>query len=190
MTLLLIIAAAVFTLVSAYHLVMPFLSSRQDLLRFEVLDEDLRRVEELAAQKSTLLKTLRDVEFDFETGKISESDHRDLKQRYERQAVEVMRALDEIHGGRGWEQAIDAELSRRLEKISQTRQTQQQHAAEASAADVAVCPDCSKEMEADARFCSQCGATIGDDATSHEPEEKQVPVESHALPSSGSEVAT
>jgi cytochrome c-type biogenesis protein CcmH/NrfG len=203
MTLLLIIGAAIFTLVAAYHAVTPFLSSRQDQLRFEVLDEDLRRVEELAARKSNLLKSLRDVEFDFETDKISESDYRELKQRYERQAVEVMRDLDEVHGGRGWEKTIDEELGRRLIRIKEKRQTARgsdatSQSATSSAASAAVCPDCSKEMETNARFCSQCGATMVDETdepASHEPAsneaaDKQAPLESHTLPTSGSEVAT
>jgi cytochrome c-type biogenesis protein CcmH/NrfG len=196
MTLLIIIASAVFTLVAAYHLVTPFLSSRQDQLRFEVLDEDLRRIEELVARKATLLKTLRDVEFDYETNKISESDYRELKQRYERQAVEVMRDLDEIHGGRGWEETIDAELGRRLLRVKEQqakkqaeRQTERQ-AERPSPASVVVCPDCSKEMEADARFCSQCGTTIADQGDESDESKNSAPIESHALPRSGSEVAT
>lgn len=165
MTLLLIIAAAIFTLVTTYHLVLPFLSSHEESLRFEVLDEDLRKVEELVARKTTLLQTLRDVEFDYETSKISEDDYRDLKRRYERQAVEVMRELDNLHGGRGWEEAIDAELDRRLAKLQVDRQTDRQaeqprEAAAAQPAELVDCPDCGKEMEANARFCSQCGTTL------------------------------
>lgn len=194
MTLLLIIAAAIFTVVAAYHLVLPFLSSHEEKLRFEVLDEDLRRVEELAAKKATLLQTLRDVEFDYETEKITEADYRHLKKRYERQAIQVMRELDELHGGRGWEEAIDKELAQRLERLAAQKEAKRRDArsrnlARAESARLVNCPECGKEMEADARFCSQCGTTLaGDD--SGESEDNQAPVESRALPNAGSEVAT
>ncbi len=186
MTLLLIIAAAIFTLVAAYHLVLPFLTTHEESLRFEVLDEDLRKVEELAARKSTLLQTLRDIEFDFETDKISEKNYKELKSRYEREAVTVMRELDELHGGRGWEETIDSELERRLDKIQAERELER---AEERSTGMMDCPDCGKEMEADARFCSQCGATLAEDTPTTD-EKDQSPMESRTLPSSGSEVAT
>lgn len=191
MTLLLIIVAAIFTLVAAYHLVLPFLSTHEESLRFEVLDEDLRRVEELAATKATLLQTLRDVEFDYETDKITEADYKALKKRYERQAVEVMRELDELHGGRGWEETIDKELAQRLEKMAAQREASNRRDRQRKPAGAALvdCPECGKEMEANARFCSQCGTTLADDNSSAT-EDNQAPMESRALPNSGSEVAT
>jgi ribosomal protein L32 len=168
--------------------VLPFLTTHEQSLRFEVLDEDLRKVEELAARKSALLQTLRDVEFDYETGKITENDYRDLKARYEREAIEVMRELDNLHGGRGWEEAIDAELDQRVAKI---RAEREKAPAESTSPELIDCPECGHEMQANARFCSQCGTTLADVSTSKANKDDQTsPMESRALPNSGSEVAT
>lgn len=180
MTLLLTLLAVVFTIAAAYQLIRPFMTSRRDQLRFEVLDEDLRRVEELVARKSTLLQELREIKFDHETGKISEADYEEMKQRFERQAVQVMRELDELHGGRGWEDAIDEELERRLDKVFAQR--------EAGAADTAVaCHECGKEMEPGARFCSQCGATL--EAFDEADESAEPDLSTNRLITSGPEVA-
>lgn len=64
---------------------------------------------------------LRELEFDRQTGKISDADYGPLKARYTDEAVAVMRA---------------AESGRK------------------------ACPTCGPRPEADARFCSRCGAPL------------------------------
>lgn len=62
---------------------------------------------------------LRELEFDRQTGKISDSDYEPLKARYTAQALAVMRA-----------------------------------------GNAAVCERCGPRPEADAEFCSRCGAPL------------------------------
>lgn len=192
MTILLIIAAAIFTVVAAYNLIAPFLASREDQLRAEVLEDDLRQVEELVARRANLLQSLRDIEFDHETGKLTDADFEHLQKRYERQAVRVMRELDDLHGGRGWESAIDEQLAERLAQIERRRQAEKAPAGPAAPAVAMIaCPECGKDMESDARFCSQCGTTLN--AADDEPassDDGAAALESHAISNSGSEVAT
>jgi len=64
---------------------------------------------------------LRELEFDRQTGKISDADYGPLKARYTAEAVAVMRA--EGSEGRS-------------------------------------CPNCGPRPEADAQFCSRCGASL------------------------------
>lgn len=175
MTLILVIIAVIFTLFMVYQTVRPFLKSQQERVRFEILDHDLRRVGELAARKAGLLASLREVEFDYSTGKLTDEDYKKAKARYERAALKTMRALDELHGGRGWETAIDTELGQRIAVMRQRDQAAQ-HTEPApqppkSAPKPIECPDCGKKLEADARFCSKCGTTIqpvSDESTSNE----------------------
>ncbi len=196
MTLLLIIVAVIFTLVAAYNVVTPFLSSERDQLRFELLDEDLRRVEELASQRALLLQELRDITLDRETGKLSQEDYEELKSNYERQAVQVMKELNEIHGGRGWEEAIDDELERRLARFEAERAQQGAERGSQKAEPEAAfieCPECTKRLEPEARFCSRCGTNMTDDkpATDDQLADSQTAsIESRALSNPGSEVAT
>ena len=175
-TTVMVLAAVALTLVALYHLVVPFFLSRRDQVRFELLDQDLRRVEELAARKSALVQMLREIEFDHQTHKISDEDFAELKRGYERQAVRVMRELDALRGGTGWEAAVDGELARRLEALPAGRADAPKSALahppeepaldDEPAADGVVCPSCHKRMEPDARFCSQCGYAFSDPAGS------------------------
>jgi cytochrome c-type biogenesis protein CcmH/NrfG len=68
---------------------------------------------------SPAIDSLRELEFDRETGKISDDDYAPLKARYTEQALAVMRA-----------------------------------------GDVAICEKCGPRPEADAEFCSNCGAAL------------------------------
>lgn len=55
-----------------------------DAVRSNLLDERRR-----------LLNHLREIQFDFETGKLDAADYHQLRDRYEREAIAVMAALDE-----------------------------------------------------------------------------------------------
>ena len=51
---------------------------------------------ELYALKDVTYETLRDVQFDFHAGKISEADYRDMTDRYTREALEVVQRIDAL----------------------------------------------------------------------------------------------
>lgn len=48
-------------------------------------------------ERRRLLAHLREIQFDFDTGKIDARDHAELKAKYEQEALAVLRALD-AHG--------------------------------------------------------------------------------------------
>lgn len=123
MTIGFIVVAIAFTVVMTVHIFRPFARSRREQMSFELIDEDLREVESLVARKVALVQALRDIEYDFQTHKISEEDYRRFKRSCERQAVAVMRRLDKLHGGdRDWESVIDQAVADRM-KSSQTQTT-------------------------------------------------------------------
>ena len=70
-------------------------------------------------RQSPAVDSLRELEFDRQTGKISESDYAELKTRYTEQALTVMRA-----------------------------------------GNLPVCERCGPRPEADAEYCSNCGAAV------------------------------
>ena len=165
-TLFLIFVCAAGTLFAFYKVVAPFLEDRREQLRLEILDEELEQLEELVARKSVLVQTLRDIEFDYETGKLSDEDYERLKKTHEHRAVKVMRQLDELRGGVDLDEQIDSALEERLAERARSRRTD---SAETRADRESIaCPECDKELEAEARFCSRCGTPIGDDETPDE----------------------
>lgn len=186
MTPILVFIAIIFTAMMIFQMLRPFLRSQQERVRFEILDHDLRRVGELAARKAGLLESLREVEFDYRTGKLNEEDYQAAKSRYERATIKTMRALDEIHGGRGWESAVDDELNKRI-AVMQQREQAAAHSTPKVSAEI-ECPDCGKQLEADARFCSNCGTTLQRSAPKSGAADGAEPKNTSTLPKSGSKV--
>lgn len=174
MTLPLVFIACAFTLFTIYKMIAPFLEERDEQIRSELLDEELREIELLVARKSALLLALRDIEYDWETAKISEEDYTRFKRSCERQAVAVMRRLDAIHGGRGWEVVIDEELARRLAEHSPddetSRESSEKTRTPAQSVDLPVldkstaselpCTTCGAMLATDDLFCSKCGTPV------------------------------
>ena len=58
--------------------------------------EDADRLAELEARKEAKYREIRDAQMDFETGKLSESDHRALDRQLRAEAMEVLRAIDDV----------------------------------------------------------------------------------------------
>lgn len=135
-----------------------------------VTDADWRRMEdessELLSRRDRLVEELRDLEFEAALHKLSDGDLAELRARYEAEAVDVVRRLDE--GAEQYQQRID-------QAVDKARATENAPAvaAEPTLADGAepaantvegatppttACRACATALPADAAFCDACGA--------------------------------
>jgi hypothetical protein len=90
-----------------------------------------------ADQRSSVLAAIHGLDEDFEIGKVSEADHREMRQTLRAEAVELLRT----------ERAALAAAA---------------HPDSAGDSAMRSCPSCDTEAGADARFCSQCGVSLDD----------------------------
>ena len=172
-SLILVFISAALTIFALYKIVSPFLEARRDQLRFEVLDDELTELERLVARKSVLLQSLRDIEFDHETGKLSDEDYERLKKKHEHRAVRVMRQLDELRGGVDLDEMIDSALEERLAEKARPDESQERDVQ----AEKLACPECGEQLEPEDRFCSHCGLKLDEASQSDEDDEAEVEVE-------------
>jgi hypothetical protein len=72
--------------------------------------------DELEREKRSLLKAIKEVEFDLQTGKMSPKDAEAITRVYRARAIEVIKAMDELdaRGGRSIRQQIEIEVKARL----------------------------------------------------------------------------
>lgn len=115
----------------------------------KVIDE----LEELYARRDALYQAIKDLEMDYQAGKLSEEDYRLFRQRLRRDAAEVLRAIDARI-------AREKEVRERLEALVKTMREQSQAAAEDEAAAPRYCGQCGHRVNPGDRFCSQCGAAL------------------------------
>jgi hypothetical protein len=105
------------------------------------------RLRELERDKQAVLKAIREIELDYQMRKISESDYKELLQRYRTRAMRIIRELD---AGDNYRVLIEEELKTRLSAM-----------AAAPAASTMPCPACTTSNDADALFCKKCGQKLG-----------------------------
>ena len=118
-----------------------------------------RRRKELEREKQSLLKALKELEFDHEMGKVSQKDFEDIGALYRARAIGVMRRLDDAGGD--YQKMIAADVAKRLKKApAATAATTS--GAESAAALLAEdgCPKCKTRNDADAEFCKKCGSKL------------------------------
>lgn len=168
MTLLFIALAIAFTIAMTVMMIGPFTRDRSEQLSMELLDEKQRQIEALVSRKVALVQSLRDIEYDWKTDKISREDYERFRKSCERQAVGIMRRLDGVHGDdRNWEDVIDRAVAERLDDGEQAASADE-HPADGETAhsdstpDTAErsCPGCGRSLDPDDRFCSRCGTPV------------------------------
>jgi flagellar biosynthesis/type III secretory pathway M-ring protein FliF/YscJ len=62
-----------------------------------VVDRDQAQRDELEAAKEAKYLEIRDAEMDFRTGKLSEADYKAMDRQLRAEAVDILRAIDELH---------------------------------------------------------------------------------------------
>jgi hypothetical protein len=132
-------------------------------------------------RKRSILRALKDLEYERSVGKISDEDFAELSARYRAEAKALLKLIDaeaapmrkraeERLAARLLEEK-DAAKPRKSKKGKVTKQAEaaaaEEPVAEASAPDASespartACPSCSTTNDADAAFCKRCGVALG-----------------------------
>jgi hypothetical protein len=137
-----------------------------------VTDADWRRMEdessELLSRRDRLVEELRDLEFEAAMHKLSDGDLAELRARYEAEAVDVVRKLDE--GAEQYQRRLAQAVEKAPAKVPAAPVAEAPAATEVPAAGVpadapapasATCRSCETALPADAAFCDACGSAQG-----------------------------
>ncbi len=84
------------------------------------LATDVNPLKELYEQREAIYTAIRELDFDYQTGKIAEEDYRPLRDRYVAQGVEVLKRIDALTGGDG-RAALEAEIERQVAALRRQR---------------------------------------------------------------------
>ena len=108
-------------------------------------DPDSQEVEALQLQKETLYTAIRDLDFDFQTGKVDQHDYIKLRRALENEAVHVLRQLDALDPVMRLDQELEQQIALLREQDSQAAPSQK------------ACKDCEVPLRGDENFCPICG---------------------------------
>jgi hypothetical protein len=106
----------------------------------------------LEREKTLVLRTIKELEFDFAMKKIAQADYDEMSGRLRRRAMGLIQQLDATSGYRD---QIEKELASLLPTPVSAPSTR--HSAPGTRAE---CASCGTANDADARFCKQCGTSL------------------------------
>ncbi len=117
-------------------------------------------------EKTLVLRSIKDLEFDHAMGKVSDKDFAEMSERLRARAAGLIRQLDE---GANYRQVIQSEIEKRVKTPAPARAAQEPPAAAATAVADApsaetktkLCLSCCTPNDPDARFCKGCGYQLG-----------------------------
>ncbi len=135
----------------------------------------------LLRQRGAIYAAIRELDFDFGLGKISEEDYRPQRERLVAQGVEVLKQLDALppDGTATFEAEIEAEVKRLRQKRGRPMgRRARKPAAPKQVSDEEIeaqvralrrrqtpassfCAQCGAAVQPDDRFCRNCGAALG-----------------------------
>lgn len=158
-----IVAAVLVGLAAVWGILQPLFGGRVRAAVYEPPDPE-------DTAKGVALAALKEIEFDRETGKLSDEDYAFLKKKYTGAALEALRE-EEVAGpadgaaaaattatpssGRaGGAGDVEAMIAARVRAL--------RFAATSAPPGAPTCPECGPRPEADAVFCSTCGRRMAD----------------------------
>jgi hypothetical protein len=150
-----VLAAALVGLAAVWLVLQPLvLPSRPKTPVYEPLDPE-------ETPKGVALAALKEIEFDRETGKLSDEDYTFLKGKYTGVALDVLRAESAEAAERG-AQEVGARSEKQdgsgdVEAMIAARVRALRSAATSAPPGAPACSTCGPRPEADAVFCSTCG---------------------------------
>ncbi len=115
----------------------------------EVLGDRARAA--LEREKTLVLRSIKELEFDRGMGKVSEKDFGEMSARLRARAARLMRQLD---AGSIYREQIEKEVERRVAVLNPKPQSPSPKTQGAG------CATCAAVNDVDARFCKQCGARL------------------------------
>ena len=99
---------------------------------------------ELLHRKKLVFDTIKDLEFDRSTGKLSREDFEQLHREHENSVKQIDEQLKSVKKAG----AVEASLEKEIRQITAKMQTG------------LFCSSCGKRLQNDDKFCSRCGAKV------------------------------
>jgi len=92
---MIIVIALVLTLLTCAFVIYPFLQKRPRPI--EQVEDD--RLRELHSQRDITYSMLKELEFDYHSGVLTDEDYRELESKYKSKAISILQSIDELEKG-------------------------------------------------------------------------------------------
>lgn len=136
-----IIFFAILLTVAAFgYVVYPLLRGRRRAAAADIGNEP---ADGLLMRRDTTYSMLKEIEFDYRSGLLTEEDYHDLDARYRHKAISILKSIDQA--GESGDDAGD-EIERQVAEMRRGKQR--------------FCSQCGVALRPAVRFCANCGASL------------------------------
>ncbi len=141
---MLTLACGVLTLASAFFVIAPLFTEPKGNIEAELLAEtDLDR---LLNRKAVVYTNIKDLEFEYRMGRLSDDDFRRLEAGYKAEASQILMELDGLGLEGDPDESIEKEIAARKARLFPV-----------GGGKVASCPSCGADLISGKKFCADCG---------------------------------
>ena len=141
--------AIILSIILLIYVIVP-LTENKYKLAFVPFMKTNNKTNNLQERKNELLGALKEIEFEFQMGKLSEQDYNDLKNDYQTNALKILKELDKKNNGKSEIDDIENEIMKYRSKQKDDF---------VSAKIVKYCPNCGEPVKT-TKFCSNCGKSL------------------------------
>jgi hypothetical protein len=145
---MLILACSAMVAVAACYVMMPLFKEPKGNLEVELLAET--ELDRLLNRKAIVYSNLKDLEFEYKMGRLSDADFRRLEGGLKVEASVILQQLDQLGAENNIDEIIEKDIASRKEKLRAPGKRGNQHQA-------GQCPSCGADLLAGKKFCADCG---------------------------------
>jgi len=149
-----ILAVLVLTVLTFVFIAYPLIKQAARPARM-VNDE---KQHELYSRRDTTYSMLKELEFDFQSGILTEDDYRDLSARYKNQAISILKRLDDAEKETNPGDEIEKQILRLRRGTGQRRPETIGNSEKNAAIEEQIEKEIKNLRQGTGRFCTQCGA--------------------------------
>ncbi len=144
---MLLVACAALVVLTIVCVLNPLFKESRNELDVELLAET--ESDHLLNRKATIYGNLKDLEFEYAMGRLSEQDFQRLEAAYKNEAAVVLRKLELSGASDDFDEAIEKEVALRKSRLLASESKK--------AVDGSKCPFCGAEVIAGKKYCADCG---------------------------------
>jgi hypothetical protein len=110
----------------------------------------------LDERKAAIYENLRDLQFEYRLGKLSDADYQTTKKDLQKELAQVLAEVDRVKGGDQGSGARDQGRNGKVEAVSAPSAP-----SSAAAPRGFTCESCGAKFEKELKFCGECGKPMG-----------------------------
>ena len=134
-------------LLAGIYVLMPLFREPDNANKIELVAET--ELDRLLDRKAVIYGNLRDLEFEYKMGRLSDADFQQLGAGYKNEAAGILQSLDKLSASEHPEKAG--------EKDTAPREVGRSASESKPAQDAPLCPSCGAEVLPGKKFCADCG---------------------------------